>query len=148
MSYPVMEHIVPMGENSLGEKKSPALRVLVVDDEPLIRWSLAETLGDRGYEVVEMADARGARGAVGDASTEFDVVLLDLRLPDSEDLSLLATIRRAAPGSQVILMTAFGTPEVVRGAIDLGAYRVVNKPFEMRDLANLVAEAGAAPRPH
>jgi DNA-binding NtrC family response regulator len=41
-------------------------------------------------------------------------------------------------------MTAFGTPEVVRGALDLGAYRVVNKPFEMQDLANLVAEAGAS----
>jgi DNA-binding NtrC family response regulator len=41
-------------------------------------------------------------------------------------------------------MTAFGTPEVVRGALDLGAYRVVSKPFEMQDVANLVAEAAAS----
>jgi DNA-binding NtrC family response regulator len=148
MGYSVMESEMPTRENSLGEKKSPALRVLIVDDEPLIRWSLAETLGDQGHEVVESGDARGARSAVTGAGPQFDVVVLDLRLPDCEDLALLESIRRAAPGSQVILMTAFGTPEVVRGALDLGAYRVVSKPFEMRELANLVAEAAAAPKPH
>ena len=125
-------------------KNSPALKVLVVDDEPLIRWSLAETLTDLGYQVVESGDAGSARSAVRDASRQFDVVLLDFRLPDSEDLSLLASLRQSTPKSQIILMTAFGTPEVVRGALDLGAYRVVNKPFEMQDLANLVAEAGAS----
>jgi DNA-binding NtrC family response regulator len=124
-------------------RKPPPLRVLVVDDEPLIRWSLAETLTDRGYDVVESGDARSARNAVRDASREFDVVVLDFRLPDSEDLSLLASLRKWTPGSQVILMTAFGTPEVVRGALDLGAYKVVNKPFELHDLADLVAEAAS-----
>ena len=125
-------------------KKSPSARVLVVDDEPLIRWSLAETLTDRGYQVVESGDGRGARSAVKDAPSEFDVVLLDFRLPDTEDLSLLASLRQSSPDSRIILMTAFGTPEVVRGALDLGAYRVVSKPFEMQDVANLVAEAAAS----
>jgi two-component system, NtrC family, response regulator AtoC len=125
-------------------QKTPALRVLVVDDEPLIRWSLTETLTDRGYQVVESGDARSARSAVRDASRGFDVVLLDFRLPDSEDLGLLASLRQATPASQIILMTAFGTPEVVRGALDLGAYKVVSKPFEMNDLATLVAEAGGS----
>ena len=125
-------------------KKSPPLRVLVVDDELLIRWSVAETLTDVGHHVVETGDARSARGAVRDASRPFDVVLLDFRLPDSEDLSLLASLRQASPASRIILMTAFGTPEMARAALNLGAFRVVSKPFEMRDLANLVAEAGAA----
>ena len=124
-------------------KNSAALRVLVVDDEPLIRWSVAETLTDCGYDVVETGDASGARSAVGDGQA-FDVVLLDYRLPDSDDLGLLASIRHAAPGAQGIMMTAFGTPEVVRGALQLGAFRVVNKPFEMEAIANLVAEAGDA----
>jgi len=124
-------------------KNSPALRVLVVDDEPLIRWSLAETLVDQGYQVVESGDAKSARSAVRDSSRAFDVVLLDFRLPDSEDLGLLASLRQSSPSSQIILMTAFGTPEVVRGALDLGAYKVVSKPFEMHDLALLVAQAGA-----
>jgi DNA-binding NtrC family response regulator len=131
-------------EISPAAKNSPSLKVLVVDDEALIRWSLAETLSDRGYEVFESADARSARCAVGEDARRFDVILLDFRLPDSEDLSLLASLRQSSPESQIILMTAFGAPEVVRGALDLGAYRVVSKPFEMHDLANLVAEAGAS----
>jgi len=70
--------------------------------------------------------------------------LLDFRLPDSEDLSLLASLRTASPGTRIILMTAYGSPEVVRGALELGAFRVVSKPFEMQDVARLVAEAAAA----
>jgi DNA-binding NtrC family response regulator len=130
-------------EISTMDRRTSRLRVLVVDDEPLIRWSLTETLTERGCDVVESGDARTARSAVRDASRRFDVVLLDFRLPDSEDLSLLASLRRATPDSRIILMTAFGTPELVRGALDLGAYRVISKPFELLDLAELVAEAGA-----
>lgn len=94
-----------------------------------------------GHDVAEAGSASATRQAIADADRTFDVVLLDFRLPDSEDLSLLASIRRTSPTSRVILMTAFGTPELVRGALDLGAYRVVNKPFEMREIADLVAGA-------
>ena len=125
-------------------KKFPFVRVLVVDDEPLLRWSLSETLSDCGYQVVATGDARGARNAVREAPDRFDVVLLDFRLPDTEDLALLVSIRRLSPHAQVILMTAFGTPEVVSCALDLGAYRVISKPFEMQEIAELVAQAHAA----
>jgi DNA-binding NtrC family response regulator len=130
------------------EKTPAALRVLVVDDEPLIRWSVAETLTDRGYQVVETGDASGARSAVAADGGHFDVVLLDYRLPDSDDLGLLASIRRQSPDAQVIVMTAFGKPEVVRGALELGAYRVVSKPFEMEAIADLVAQAHLAGSGH
>jgi DNA-binding NtrC family response regulator len=149
----VLEHsLVVMAANVLtmrdfprsGVKGSPP-RVLVVDDEPLIRWSVAETLGERGFEVVETGDAEGTRSAVR-ADRPFDVVLLDYRLPDSDDLSLLASIRHASPSAQVIVMTAFGRPEVVRGALDLGAYQVISKPFEMEAIAALVAEAARSRR--
>lgn len=132
---------------SRSEQKVPPPRVLVVDDEPLIRWSLSETLADCGYQVEESGDGASARTAVKEAPREFDVVLLDLRLPDTEDLSLLKSLRGLSPHAQIILMTAFGTPEVVRSALDMGAFRVVSKPFEMDDVANLVAQAYAA-RPH
>ena len=128
-------------------KNPAALHVLVVDDEPLIRWSVAETLTDCGYDVVETGDASGARSAVDDGQ-DFDVVLLDYRLPDSDDLGLLASIRLAVPDAQVIMMTAFGRPEVVNGALELGAFRVVNKPFEMQFIANLVTEAAGASNKH
>ena len=123
-------------------------RVLIVDDEPLIRWSLAETLTERGYQVVEAEDAVGTRSAVAQEGSTFDVVLLDYRLPDSDSLLLLASIRGLAPQAQVILMTAFGRPDIVQGALDLGAFRVVGKPFEMSAIADLVAEAHAAGQTH
>jgi two-component system response regulator AtoC len=122
-----------------------ALRVLIVDDEPLIRWSLAETLADRGHLVTEAADAAETRLAIAHTPAP-DVVLLDFRLPDSNDLELLRRIRHDAPHTQVILMTAHGTPEMANAALALGAYRVVSKPFAVQELAALVSEAHAAAR--
>jgi two-component system response regulator AtoC len=113
------------------------LRVLVVDDEPLIRWSIAETLGAAGHQVTEAQDAASTLRALADAPNP-DLVLLDFRLPDSNDLGLLAKIRRIAPAATVILMTAFGTPDVTAGALELGATKVLSKPFNMHDLEGLV----------
>ena len=115
--------------------------VLVVDDEPLIRWSVTETLSALGYDVEQAADARTALRLVTTTARPFDVVVLDLRLPDMNDLSLLATLRQLLPKALLILMTAFGTPDVARDAQALGA-GVLTKPFEMFDLQRLVREPG------
>ena len=125
-------------------KRSAPLRILVVDDESLIRWSLTETLSDLGHLVSEAGDAETALRAVTDADGSFDVVLLDYHLPDSHDLALLSQIRRLAPSTMVIMMTAFATPEMSDGALRLGAYRVVAKPFEVHDMADFVLEAHAS----
>ena len=89
---------VALGSIPSTAKDSPRLRVLVVDDEPLIRWSLSETLEQSGHAVVEAGDALNAVRSVS-AGEPFDVVLLDYRLPDSNDLELLATIRALAPAA-------------------------------------------------
>ena len=133
-----------MSCSAAAAKNSRTLNVLVVDDEPLIRWSILETLEARGHQVTEARDAESALRAIADARQPLDVVLLDFRLPDSNDLALLAQIRRLAPTSQVILMTAFGTPELIDGAMNLGAYRVVTKPFEVHAIAALVQQADAS----
>jgi DNA-binding NtrC family response regulator len=122
-------------------EKESAPSVLVVDDEALIRWSLAETLGERGYAVTEAGDARMAVAAIENAEEPFDVVLLDYRLPDSADLRLLEKVRHLAPSSQVIMITAHNSPELALGAAALGAYRVISKPFEVESLAALVNQA-------
>jgi DNA-binding NtrC family response regulator len=129
-----------MGKNPMNAKNSPPT-VLIVDDEALIRWSLAETLGDHGYRVTEAEDGRMAVEAIRQAENPFDVVLLDFRLPDSSDLRLLEKVRRLAPQSQVIMITAHNSPELAQGAAALGAYRVISKPFEVDSLAALVNEA-------
>lgn len=126
--------------------ESSPLRVLVVDDEPLICWSLAETLGERGELVTEATTGDEAIRALASAP-EPDVLLLDYQLPDSHDLSLLSTVRRLAPNSRVILMSAHYTPEIARQALALGACRVVSKPIDMHHVPALVREA-ADSRPH
>ena len=117
-----------------------ALRVLVVEDELLIRWSIAETLTHSGHIVIEAEDGTTAIMALKNDAEHIDAVVLDYGLPDSKDLTLLATVRRFRPDSAIVLMTAFGTPEVVKGALDLGVYQV-HKPFEMHDLKSLLEEA-------
>ena len=67
------------------EHESPSLRVLIVDDESLIRWSVAETLGAAGHAVLEAADGATALRTLTEVSDPVDVVLLDFRLPDSND---------------------------------------------------------------
>jgi DNA-binding NtrC family response regulator len=117
-----------------------------VDDEPLIRWSLAEVLGQSGHIVTETGDAKETLRVVTRAANRPDVILLDYRLPDSNDLELFAAIKRELPEVPVILMTAYGSPEITSGALALGAYRVVNKPFEVQDLVALVQQACALVR--
>lgn len=124
-----------------------ALRVLVVDDEPLICWSLAEALSESGDVVSEAATGEAALRALATAVRPIDVVLLDYQLPDSHDLGLLASVKRVAPRSQVILMSAYCTPEVASAALAMGAHSVVNKPIDMCDVPVLVREA-AMSRPH
>jgi two-component system response regulator AtoC len=114
--------------------------VLVVDDEALIRWSLAESLSDAGYVVTEASDGASAVAEASQGQT-FDAIVLDYRLPDSNDLHLLATIRGLQPAAAVVMMTAFGTPEMTSGALELGAYRVVAKPFDVHDMVNIVSKA-------
>ena len=91
--------------------------------------------------MLEATSADGARDAISDPSEGLDVVLLDFRLPDSNDLRLLEEVRHRLPHAAVVLMTAFGTPEMMQGAMDRGAYRVVSKPFDMHDIEVLVEEA-------
>src|SRR5690349_13050549 len=88
-------------ENSQRAEKLAAGRVLVIDDEALIRWSIAETLRGASYDVSEAGDGREALDVLRTGGP-FAVVLLDYRLPDSNDLALLASIRQIAPTAQVV----------------------------------------------
>jgi DNA-binding NtrC family response regulator len=122
------------------------LRILVVEDESLIRWSIAETLVREGHTVMQANDAASAVKTLQRAD-DIDVVLLDFRLPDSNDLGLLADVRRLQPHSAVVMMTAHGMPEMTANALAMGAYRVLGKPFDMNSLESLLVEASDAGRP-
>jgi DNA-binding NtrC family response regulator len=123
-----------------GGEKSAASRILVVDDEPLVRWAVAQTLSDLDYEVGEAGDAASARRAILDGAQPPDLALLDLRLPDSDDLGLAFFIRTHAPDTTIVLMTAFGTAEILAQAAAFGI-PVLHKPFDMSELTVVVDRA-------
>jgi len=116
-------------------------RVLVVDDEALIRWSLSEHLSAAGYEVCQAADGAATLAHFAEGRPPFDLVLLDLRLPDASGVALLRHIKRVCPTCRVILMTAFGDPDTLREARDAGASDVVAKPFDLERLMDVIGRA-------
>ena len=119
-----------------------SVRALVVDDEALIRWSVAETLAALDIEVEQAGDAVMALDAIARADGAFDIVVLDLRLPDVNDLTLLRKVRQLLPDAFVLLMTAFGTPELFAEARALGAHGILSKPFALEELSRLLAQRG------
>ncbi len=118
--------------------------VLVVDDEALIRWSVSEALTDAGWLVRQASNGTEARAVVDQLAGQPFVILLDLRLPDVADLSLMRDLRERRPDVPVLLMTAYGTPEQARIAQAVGVYRVVDKPFDIAAVVALVDEAYTA----
>jgi two-component system NtrC family response regulator len=122
------------------------LAVLVVDDELLIRWAIAETLRTCGHGVAEASDAATARQVLDGADGQIDVVLLDVRLPDSDDLRLLTEIRERSPATAIVVMTALGMADLQANALSMGAHAVIEKPFDINVIEPLVRHAHAARR--
>ena len=122
-------------------------RVLVVDDERLIRGSLERALESSGHQA-EAADSIAAAGAAL-GRTRFDLVIADLKLPDGSGLELVRRIAAESPETKVVVITAHGTVDVAVEAMKLGAFDFVNKPFELDELlttAHNALRAGALER--
>ena len=116
--------------------------VLLIEDKAELRAMSRKALERAGYIVEEAPDGNTAIEKV--RSRRYQLVLSDLKLPGSSGLDVLRESRKVEATLPVILMTAFGTPEVVLGAQQLGVYRVVHKPFEMNDISDLVQQAHAS----
>ncbi len=114
-------------------------RVLVVDDEKLIRFTLRESLAEEGYVVHEAGDL--AEAVTVCERHRIDCAILDHRLPDGDGFALMTTIQELHPGVPVILMTAYSTIQKAVEAIRRGAFTYVNKPFETDEMLLNVRKA-------
>jgi two-component system OmpR family response regulator len=125
------------------------MRILIVEDEPLLADRLVTTLGERGYAVDVAKD--GERGDFLVSTEPYDAVILDLGLPRVDGLTLLARWRAGGIGVPVLVLTARGSwHEKVQG-IDSGADDYVAKPFQMEEvlarLRALIRRASRQPSP-
>src|SRR6516164_3032626 len=121
-------------------------RILVVDDEANIRALIDEILSEEGYDVTTAADARHARAARKDA--EFDLILLDIWMPDTDGISLLKEWNESGAAGTVVMMSGHGTVETAVEATRLGAFDFVEKPLSLAKLLRTVERALDAGRRH
>jgi DNA-binding NtrC family response regulator len=139
-----MSELATFARRNLSEgQSSPAGSVLIIDDEAGIRESLETLLELEGYEVSSAATADQGLGRMGERS--FDLVLLDLALPDRSGLDLLAELHEHDPQLSVIMITAYGTVENAVKAMQAGATNFVQKPW---DNEKLLADVRAAVARH
>ena len=106
------------------------VRVLIIEDEKLIRWSLRQKFESRGYEVTEVENGKEAFRALDQGV--FDLIMLDYKLPDTTGLDILKTVREMDADVVIIMMTAFSSIESAVDAIKLGAYDYVHSDLRGR----------------
>jgi DNA-binding NtrC family response regulator len=122
----------------------PAEKILVVDDERLVRWSLQQKCTEWGYEVVEAAAGEPALQLVQRESP--DLVLLDVRMPSLNGIEVLEQIKKGPGAPAVIMITADPQLDDVKSALKLGAYDFVGKPLDFDELHVAIQNALEANR--
>jgi two-component system nitrogen regulation response regulator GlnG len=119
-------------------------RVLVIDDEAAIGWSLREMLGDEGH-AVDLA-ANVVEGLAAAARHAPDVILLDVRLPGRDGIDAIPDLRSVVAAAPIVVMTAFGDLGTAVRAVRAGAFDFLVKPFQLDHVAEVIARGIAAGR--
>jgi DNA-binding NtrC family response regulator len=127
-----------MREGSVGQE---ARRILIVEDEATLAFFLAHSLMSEAedYEVLTARDGEMAVAKMEERP--FDVVISDIVLPRMDGLSVLRHVKKRWPGTRVILMTAYGSPEIKSRARQVGAFAYIEKPFVYASMRDLVLRA-------
>jgi len=114
-------------------------KILIVDDEQLIRWSLEKHLQKQGYEVVTAGSGEDALKLAKEESP--DLMLLDIQLPGMNGIEVLERVKEFEEEVIVIMVTALGVLETAVKAMRLGAFDYINKPFNLDELSIIVKKA-------
>lgn len=126
----------------MSEETPARARVLVADDDAAIRRGVAKLLENAGFEVSEAADGVSALSAV--EGKQYDLVFLDIWMPNLSGLEVLARIRTGARRPKVIVMTSDGTSETLLRAVKEQAYDYLSKPFPPRQAVEAAQRALSA----
>ena len=126
--------------------KSNVRRVLIVDDDAMVRRLLARHFEKRGAIVVEAADAEQALDAFN-LGTEFDVVIADVHLPGKNGLQLASQVRALRANQPIVFITGDEDDAIARRALVAGNSRFLAKPFDLPDLDSAVARVLNTPLP-
>jgi DNA-binding response OmpR family regulator len=110
------------------------VRVLLVEDDPMIGASLVRGLSDHGYAVDWIRDGAQAQSLLLASADQFQMVLLDLGLPSTDGLELLAAVRRSGNDVPILVITARGKIDSRVAGLDRGADDYLIKPFELAEL--------------
>jgi DNA-binding NtrC family response regulator len=114
-------------------------RVLIVDDDDVVRRSYLRSLEGTSCQVAAASDGEEALQTM--EQNPFDVVLLDMRMPGQDGLSVLRTIKQKWPDSEVVIITGYPTVDSAKQAVQLGAYDYVAKPVGPQDVVNITDRA-------
>ena len=117
-------------------------RVLIIDDDPAVLELLRTALERKHIE--SASSTTGAEGLARLASAHFEVILLDLGLPDIHGLELIGRLRELAPGARIVIITADITSETLLRAIREHAFEYIRKPFDIHEVVDVVQRASAA----
>src|ERR687895_229733 len=123
----------------MSKAKNKEIRILVVDDEPMMSDALRQHLSDEGYSVDVSSSGTQAIDLFDGGA--HHLVICDLQLPDMDGLELLRHMKDAKPSTEVIVVTGYGSVQVAVEAIKSGAFYFVEKPFDFEELSPLVEKA-------
>ncbi len=118
-------------------------KVLVAEDDHLMRWSLEITLERNGHTVKAVGSGEAAIAAVMDE--DYQVVIADYALPEADGLQVFWRVKARNPQTHVIVITGEATPELEKLARDMGAFEFLEKPFPLPALKSAVERALATP---
>ena len=127
------------GEEGAEEPRKENLRVMVLDDEPIVGRRLQQALTKDGIEVEVFEDPSEAISRLEEA--HFDIVVTDLRMEEVSGIQVLEYITSNCNNTRVILITGYATIEVAREALVKGAFDFIAKPFKPKDLRAVINKA-------
>ncbi|MBI5443191.1 MAG: sigma-54-dependent Fis family transcriptional regulator [Deltaproteobacteria bacterium] len=114
-------------------------KILVVDDDESLRRILEYNLAQEGYAVATVGSGEEALASL--ERTTFDLVLTDIKMPGMDGIDLLKKVKEHSPGTQVVIITAFGTIEMAVEAMKAGAFEYVTKPYNREELKLTIRKA-------